>query len=71
MQLSIDVAEFTEQLKSGQGISGKGGALTSLIKQLTEMVLQAELASHLSQDLKSNRKNVKTDHNLQFGTLRC
>ena len=31
--------------------------LTPLIKQLTEMALQAELETHLSQDLERNRKN--------------
>jgi hypothetical protein len=39
---------------------GKDGALTPLIKQLTELALQAELESHLSQDLERNRKNGTT-----------
>jgi len=57
MKIEIDVAEFTAQLKAGKGIGGKDGALTPLIKQLTEMALQAELETHLSQDLERNRKN--------------
>ena len=57
MKIEIDVAEFAEQLKAGKGIGGKDGALTPLIKQLTEMALQAELETHLSQDLTRNRKN--------------
>jgi len=57
MKIEIDVAEFAAQLKSGKGIGGKDGALTPLIKQLTEMALQAELETHLSQDLERNRKN--------------
>jgi len=57
MKMEIDVAEFAAQLKSGKGIGGKDGALTPLIKQLTEMALQAELETHLSQDLERNRKN--------------
>jgi transposase-like protein len=57
MKIEIDVAEFAAQLKAGKGISGKDGALTPLIKQLTEMALQAELETHLSQDLERNRKN--------------
>ena len=48
MKIEIDVADFTAQLKDG--------ALASLIKQLTEMALQAELGTHLSQDLEGNRK---------------
>ena len=57
MKMEIDVAEFAAQLKAGKGIGGKDGALTPLIKQLTEMALQAELETHLSQDLERNRKN--------------
>ena len=57
MKIEIDVEEFTAQLKAGKGIGGKDGALTPLIKQLTEMALQAELETHLSQDLERNRKN--------------
>ena len=33
------------------------GALSSLIKQLTEAALAAEIDSHLTQDLSKNRKN--------------
>lgn len=57
MKIEIDIAEFAAQLKAGKGIDGKDGALTPLIKQLTEMALQAELETHLSQDLERNRKN--------------
>jgi len=55
--MEIDVTEFATQLKAGKGIGGKDGALAPLIKQLTEMALQAELETHLSQDLTRNRKN--------------
>jgi len=57
MKIEIDVADFAAQLKAGKGIGGKDGALTPLIKQLTEMALQAELETHLAQDLERNRKN--------------
>jgi len=57
MKVEIDVADFAAQLKAGKGLGGKDGALTPLIKQLTEMALQAELETHLSQDLEKNRKN--------------
>ena len=68
MKIEIDVEEFARQIKEGKGLSGKDGALTPLIKQLTEMTLQAELESHLAQDLTRNRKNgytsktMKTEH---------
>ena len=60
MKMEIDVAEFAAQMKAGKGIGGKDGALAPLIKQLTEMALQAELETHLSQDLEKNRKNGTT-----------
>jgi len=68
MKIEIDVAEFAEKIKSGKGLSGKDGALTALVKQITEMTLQAELESHLAQDLEKNRKNgymsktMRTEH---------
>lgn len=68
MKIEIDVEEFARQIKEGKGLSGKDGALTPLIKQLTEMTLQAELESHLAQDITKNRKNghtamtIKTEH---------
>lgn len=65
MKMEIDVAEFAAQLKAGKGIGGKDGALTPLIKQLTEMALQAELETHLSQDLEINRKNGTTSKTMK------
>ena len=65
MKVEIDVSEFTAKLKAGKGIGGKDGALTPLIKQLTELALQAELESHLSQDLEQNRKNGITSKTIK------
>ena len=65
MKIEIDVKEFARQIKEGKGLSGKDGALTPLIKQLTEMTLQAELESHLAQDLTRNRKNGYTSKTMR------
>ena len=68
MKIEIDVEEFAQQVKNGQSVTAKGGVLNDLVKQVTEMALQAELDSHLSQDLEKNRKNgytsktMKTEH---------
>lgn len=68
MKIEIDVEDFAQKIRSGKGLSGKDGALTDLVKQITEMTLQAELESHLAQDLQKNRKNgytsktMKTEH---------
>ena len=35
------------QLKAGQPLTGKGGILTPLIKQLLESALEGEIESHL------------------------
>ena len=47
-------------LQSGKPITGKDGFLTPLIKKLTEAALEAELDSHLAQDVVPNRKNGTT-----------
>ncbi len=68
MKIEIDVEEFAQQVKNGQSVTAKGGVLNDLVKQVTEMALQAELDSHLAQDLEKNRKNgytsktMKTEH---------
>ncbi len=60
MNIEIDAQSIIEQIRQGKALGGKDGALTPLIKQLTEAALQAELESHLTQDLSRNRKNGKT-----------
>ena len=49
-----------EQFRNGKNITGKYGLLTPLIKQLTEAALEAEVESHIANDVlsgKSNRRN--------------
>ncbi len=58
-----DKFDFNEALKaiqSGQAISGKDGVLAPLIKQLSEAALEAELESHIADDVLPNRKNGKS-----------
>ena len=52
--IMTDKFDFNEALKaiqSGQAISGKDGVLAPLLKQLTEAALEAELDSHLADDV--------------------
>jgi len=59
---------FDEALKAvqaGQPIGGKSGVLASLVKQLTEAALEAELDSHLADDVLPNRKNGKSAKTLK------
>ena len=68
MKIEVDVEQFARDIKAGKSIGGTDGALGSLIKQLTEAALAAEIDSHLAQDLTKNRKNgyssktMKSDH---------
>ncbi len=56
--------------QSGQKLNGKDGVLTSLIKQLTESVLQAELEQHLANEQEPNRKNaLSLTHNFLTAIL--
>jgi len=60
MSNEFDFDEALKALQSGKAITGKDGVLTPLIKKLTEAALEAELDSHLAQDVVPNRKNGKT-----------
>jgi putative transposase len=44
-------------LWEGRDLSGQGGILTPLLKQLSEAAMQAELEDHLLSEDQSNRKN--------------
>ncbi len=64
----FDFNEALKAIQSGQAISGKDGVLAPLLKQLTEAALEAELDSHLADDVVSNRKNGKST---RFSSLCC
>ena len=60
----FDFNEAVQDLLAGKNINGKDGVLTSLVKQLVE----AELDSHITQDVFSgnkNRKNGKTSKTIK------
>ena len=57
MEFQIDTEAILQHIREGKALGGKDGALAPLIKQLTEAALQAEIESHLTQDLAKNRKN--------------
>lgn len=57
-----------EQLREGKSLLGKEGALTPLIKHITEAALQAELEAHLiieHADGNANRRNGKITKNMR------
>jgi len=62
-QFNFDKA--LKAIQSGQAISGKDGVLAPLLKQLTEAALEAELESHIADDVMPNRKNGKSQKTLK------
>ena len=64
----FDFNDAVQQLLSGKNINGKDGVLAPLVKQLVEAALDAELDSHITQDVFSgnkNRKNGKTSKTIK------
>ena len=60
MAKKFDFEAALKAIQSGQSITGKDGVLGPLVKQLTEAALEAELDSHLAEDLAENRRNGKS-----------
>lgn len=77
MTKNIDLSHFNynefkteaiEKIKSGQPLTGKGGILTPLLKELLESALEGELESHLLASREagvSNRRNGKSSKHVQ------
>jgi putative transposase len=61
----FDFDKALKAVQSGQAISGKDGVLAPLLKQLTEAALEAELESHIADDVVPNRKNGKSRKTLK------
>lgn len=60
----IEETEFNFQdavakVINGKSINGKDGVLAPLVKQIVEAALQAELESHISEEIFSGKKNRK------------
>jgi len=59
-EVEFDFNEILKEFRSGKKLTGKGGLLAPLIKQLTEAALEAEVESHIANDVlggKANRRN--------------
>lgn len=60
--------EAIEKIKLGQPLTGKGGILTPLLKELLESALEGELEAHLLENREagiSNRRNGKNSKQVQ------
>ena len=56
----FDFQKALKGIQEGKPFTGKDGVLTSLIKNLAEAALEAELDSHLGQEVSANRRNGKS-----------
>ena len=56
MTEKFDFEQALEAFKAGKPITGKDSVLSPLIKQLTEAALEAEVDTHLAQEISPNRK---------------
>jgi len=55
----FDFNDAVKDIINGKNISGKDGVLAPLVKQLVEAALEAELESHITQDVFAGNKNRK------------
>jgi transposase-like protein len=62
---TFDFEKALKEIQSGKPFTGKDGVLTSLIKNLAEAALEAELDSHLSEEVSRNRRNGKTSKTIK------
>lgn len=67
-EITVDVEAILTAIRDGSGLTGKDGALTPLIKQLTEAAMQAELDDHLANESEPNRKNGSTSKTVKGPT---
>ncbi len=59
----FDFNEILNEFRSGKRLTGKDGLLAPLIKQLTEAALEAEIESHIAQDVLKGKRNRKNGFN--------
>jgi transposase-like protein len=62
-QIEFDFNEILQEFRDGKRLTGKGGLLAPLIKQLTEAALEAEVESHIANDVLSGSRNRRNGVN--------
>lgn len=62
-QIDFDFNEILEQYRNGKRLTGKDGLLAPLVKQLTEAALEAEVESHIANDILSGNRNRRNGVN--------
>jgi len=59
VEKDFDFNDAVQDIMNGKNINGKDGVLAPLVKQLVEAALQAEVESHITQDVFAGNKNRK------------
>jgi len=62
-QFEFDFNEVLEQFRNEKRLTGKDGLLAPLIKQLTQAALEAEVESHIAQDVLNGTRNRRNGVN--------
>jgi len=62
-EFEFNFAEVLKEFRSGKKLTGKGGLLSPLIKQLTEAALEAEVESHIANEVLRGNKNRRNGVN--------
>jgi transposase-like protein len=62
-EIEFDFDEILAEFRKGKRLTGKGGLLAPLIKQLTEAALEAEVESHIANDVLSGKPNRRNGFN--------
>ena len=62
-RIDFNFNEVLKEFRNGKKLTGKDGLLAPLIKQLTEAALEAEIESHIADDVLSGKKNRRNGYN--------
>ena len=62
MREKFDFEKAVKDLLSGKKVTGKDGVLTPLIKELVEAALEAEIESHIREEILSGKKNRRNGY---------
>jgi len=63
MEEKFDFDKAVKELLSGKKISSKDGVLAPLVKQLVEAALEAEIESHIADEVLKGKKNRRNGYN--------
>jgi len=62
-KIEFDFDEILKEFRNGKRLTGKGGLLAPLIKQLTEAALEAKVESHIANDVLKGKPNIRNGFN--------